>query len=309
MPLRTTRLFITGTPLAGATTLSSQLGALVHPTFDTAKPYREEGGWKAWCEALGHLRRALLVRKKLRTARASDVLTDEAPDVVAEREFLRVADGILFVVDSQTARREANLSAVAALRDVLTQLGRDVDTLPVVFALNKRDLADVDPVAAMSDGLRLGESLHVPTVASRGDGVDDVLEGALALISGTSRMPTATHRTLVRLLKAMRTSYWACAQNRSQLHQREQPVMPIAMSLMGTVEVQSDEVAGVVCSWLSGDWPPRAEKVAMLPAKSIWEQNVVRVWMPSSGPFPEYVAYMESIEALRAAALELSRAG
>ena len=79
------------------------------------------------CEALGCLRRALLIRMKLRTPRAYDVLTDDAPDIVAEREFLRSADGILFVLDSQTARREANRSAVAALRDVLVRLGRDVD--------------------------------------------------------------------------------------------------------------------------------------------------------------------------------------
>lgn len=56
------------------------------------------------------------------------------------RLVLAQADGVLFVVDAQASRLEANRSAMAALRGQLVEESGDVRRLPMVFVVTKEDL-------------------------------------------------------------------------------------------------------------------------------------------------------------------------
>src|SRR5690348_249850 len=59
------------------------------------------------------------------------------------------ADGLVFVSDSQVARADANLESLENLRENLAEQGRELGKIPLVFQHNKRDLADVHPMAEL----------------------------------------------------------------------------------------------------------------------------------------------------------------
>jgi signal recognition particle receptor subunit beta len=58
---------------------------------------------------------------------------------------LKGADGIVFVADSQKAMVDANLESFGNLRENLAEIGLDLDEIPVVVQLNKRDLSAILP--------------------------------------------------------------------------------------------------------------------------------------------------------------------
>ncbi len=58
---------------------------------------------------------------------------------------LKGADGLVFVADSQKAMIDANLESFGNLRENLAEIGLDLDELPVVVQLNKRDLPNILP--------------------------------------------------------------------------------------------------------------------------------------------------------------------
>ncbi|MCU1245550.1 MAG: gliding motility protein [Acidobacteria bacterium] len=90
---------------------------------------------------------------------------------------LKGVDGIVFVADSQKAMLEANAESFRNLRENLAEIGLDLDELPIVFQLNKRDLpniADPDAILAVLDPERRYE--FVESVASTGIGVFETLK-------------------------------------------------------------------------------------------------------------------------------------
>jgi mutual gliding-motility protein MglA len=56
---------------------------------------------------------------------------------------LKGVDGIVFVADSQKAMLDANVDSLKNLRENLSEIGLNLDDLPVVIQLNKRDLPNV----------------------------------------------------------------------------------------------------------------------------------------------------------------------
>jgi signal recognition particle receptor subunit beta len=86
------------------------------------------------------------------------------------------ADGIVFVADTQGARLDANLESLDDLNANLAEQGRKLSTLPHAFQWNKRDLPDVAPLDELERRLNLFNAPSVATVATRGDGVFEMLE-------------------------------------------------------------------------------------------------------------------------------------
>ena len=90
---------------------------------------------------------------------------------------LKGVDGIVFVADSQVAMLEANLESLNNLRENLREIGLNLDDLPLVVQLNKRDLPNVADVEVMLDTLdpdRKYESAEA--IASSGTGVFETLK-------------------------------------------------------------------------------------------------------------------------------------
>jgi mutual gliding-motility protein MglA len=86
------------------------------------------------------------------------------------------ADGIVFVADSQAARIDANLESLEDLNSNLAEQGRKLSAMPHAFQWNKRDLAEVVAIDELDRRLNLFAASSMPTVATTGEGVFEVLE-------------------------------------------------------------------------------------------------------------------------------------
>ncbi len=90
---------------------------------------------------------------------------------------LKGVDGIVFVADSQKAMVDADVDSFRNLRDNLTEIGLELDEIPLVIQLNKRDLPNVaEPLDIVS---RLDPEKRYEVVeasAMTGEGVFETLK-------------------------------------------------------------------------------------------------------------------------------------
>jgi mutual gliding-motility protein MglA len=90
---------------------------------------------------------------------------------------LKGVDGIVFVADSQEAMLEANADSLRNLRENLAEIGLDLDEIPVVLQLNKRDLPNIATVEQMLTAIDPERRFeHVEAVAFSGIGVFETLK-------------------------------------------------------------------------------------------------------------------------------------
>ncbi len=93
---------------------------------------------------------------------------------------LQGVDGVVFVADSQVGEWDRNVESLENLRQNLAEQHLDIDTIPLVFQYNKRDLSEEgaqliaveDLDRALNGGLR---APSFPASAVRGDGVFETL--------------------------------------------------------------------------------------------------------------------------------------
>jgi mutual gliding-motility protein MglA len=90
--------------------------------------------------------------------------------------ILRGVDGVVFVADSQEERLDANLESLSNLEQNLKEHGFDLNTIPYVLQLNKRDLPGVMPVEKLQKLLRVKGEPVFEAVATQGVGVLDTLK-------------------------------------------------------------------------------------------------------------------------------------
>jgi signal recognition particle receptor subunit beta len=101
---------------------------------------------------------------------------------------LKGVDGIVFVADSQKAMLDANVESLKNLRENLAEIGLNMDEIPLVIQLNKRDLpniSDADVMVQAMDPERKFE--HVEAVAAQGSGVFETLKTISKLTLRTLR--------------------------------------------------------------------------------------------------------------------------
>jgi len=96
--------------------------------------------------------------------------------------ILKGVDGVIFVADSQVERMDANVESVENLQANLKTQGYDINTIPFVLQLNKRDLPNVAPVDEMKQLLMRREQPVFEAVASKGPGVFETLKGVAKLV-------------------------------------------------------------------------------------------------------------------------------
>ena len=90
--------------------------------------------------------------------------------------ILRGVDGVVFVADSQAERMDANIESLSNLEQNLKEHGFDLNTIPYVLQLNKRDLPNVIPAEKLQKVLRVkGEPVY-EAVATQGTGVLETLK-------------------------------------------------------------------------------------------------------------------------------------
>ena len=84
---------------------------------------------------------------------------------------LQGADGVVFVADSQEARRVANIESLQNLDENLRGHGMNPETVPLVLQYNKRDLPNLMEVAQLDEDLRRRGEPRFETCAVDGLGI------------------------------------------------------------------------------------------------------------------------------------------
>lgn len=106
------------------------------------------------------------------------------------------ADGVVFVVDSQRARADANIESFRNLEENLLEHGRGLDELPHVFSYNKRDLPGLIPIDDMERLLNPNGAPSFATVATTGEGVYETLEAITRAVLEDFERRMPEHRGL-----------------------------------------------------------------------------------------------------------------
>jgi hypothetical protein len=96
--------------------------------------------------------------------------------------ILKGVDGVIFVADSQLERMDANTEAVENLVVNLKGQGYDLNNIPYVLQLNKRDLPNVAPADEMKRLLMRRTEPVYEAVAPKGIGVFETLKGVAKLV-------------------------------------------------------------------------------------------------------------------------------
>ncbi len=84
---------------------------------------------------------------------------------------LQGADGVVFVADSQEARRIANVESLQNLDENLRGHGMNPETVPLVLQYNKRDLPNIMDVETLDGELRRRDEPRFETCALDGHGI------------------------------------------------------------------------------------------------------------------------------------------
>ena len=97
---------------------------------------------------------------------------------------LKGVDGIVFVADTQRPMLQSNVESLANLKTNLAELGIVIDTVPMVFQYNKRDLQDVCTMQELDRTLNSREVPRVEAAALTGMGVFETLRAISKLTLG-----------------------------------------------------------------------------------------------------------------------------
>lgn len=90
--------------------------------------------------------------------------------------ILKGVDGVVFVADSQEERMDANIESLYNLEENLQSQGYDLQNIPYVLQLNKRDLPNVVSPDEIAAELQRKNEPVFEAVASNGTGVFDTLK-------------------------------------------------------------------------------------------------------------------------------------
>jgi signal recognition particle receptor subunit beta len=90
--------------------------------------------------------------------------------------ILKGADGVVFVADSQEERIDANLESISNLAQNLKEQGFDLEKIPYVLQLNKRDLPSAMPIEELKQQLLIKGEPVIEAVSTQGDGVLNTLK-------------------------------------------------------------------------------------------------------------------------------------
>ena len=91
--------------------------------------------------------------------------------------ILKGADGVVYVVDSQEPRLEANIESLENLEQNIAAYGNALASIPHVVQYNKRDLPGAMPVETLRAQLNPHKAPDYEAVAKTGQGVFETLKG------------------------------------------------------------------------------------------------------------------------------------
>ena len=95
---------------------------------------------------------------------------------------LKGVDGVVFVADSQSTMKDANIESLLNLEKNLHSYGKSLEDIPHLIQGNKRDLDDLTPMADLESILNRYGAPVVEAVATDGPGVLDTLREVVKIV-------------------------------------------------------------------------------------------------------------------------------
>lgn len=95
--------------------------------------------------------------------------------LASRKLVLQGADGVIFVVDSDPNRLEANLEAWHNLHMNLREYGQEPSKFPLIIQYNKRDLADALSLDQLRAQIGCNGRTQIEAIATQGIGVFETL--------------------------------------------------------------------------------------------------------------------------------------
>lgn len=90
--------------------------------------------------------------------------------------ILKGVDGIVFVIDSQLDRMDANWESLQNLEENLKLQGRSMNDVPIILQYNKRDLPFLATIPQLQNEFNMENRPYFEAVAQDGTGVYDTLK-------------------------------------------------------------------------------------------------------------------------------------
>ena len=138
---------------------------------------------KAFCKLVTGLQLGYMNSVSISLGSISDYKIDalllplpDIADLATARIYLKGADGVVFVADSQSDRLEACVEALESLQRILREPGAEKPDMPVVLQYNKRDLPNAAPIAEVRSRLNLHQIPEIEASTKLGHGVLDSLK-------------------------------------------------------------------------------------------------------------------------------------
>lgn len=95
---------------------------------------------------------------------------------VSRQFIIKGVDGIVFVVDSDPERMDANIESYEELEKNLARQGYRIDQMPIVFQYNKRDLPNAVSISELQATFNPRRYPYFEAQAQRGIGVMETLQ-------------------------------------------------------------------------------------------------------------------------------------
>jgi len=145
---------------------------------------------------------------------------EQAP---TRKQLLDQVDGVVFVVDSQPARVDANIASFEELRRALRAYGRQMEDVPLLVQYNKRDLADPYALEDLHRKLDVKGAVVFESVATDGTGVLQTLSTISKRVIRTLREANAGAARAAEPARESAVASPAARMERAILEEAEHP--------------------------------------------------------------------------------------
>jgi signal recognition particle receptor subunit beta len=180
---------------------------------------------------------------------------------------LQGCDGVVFVADSQPARKDANLESVRNLEENLRAQGMDPAETPLIFEYNKRDLPGVMSGQQMAADLNPRGLPHFSTCALTGQGIFEALKTIAKLVLSDLKRKGIYQGSAKSKPKVSETK---AAKSPSAFERAPVVNASVERSLVQVIEKQRPEAPAAASA------QPARSPVGVLSLQALWPPGAIR---------------------------------
>jgi len=118
---------------------------------------------------------------------------------LTRKAVLTGVDGVIFVADSQNGKMKENIESLNDLKDNLKYYNKTLESIPLIFQYNKRDLPDLIPITVMNEQLNSMRAPFFEACALSGKGVMETLTMCCKLVLNQMQNKSKAERPVGRV--------------------------------------------------------------------------------------------------------------